>query len=103
MTMQHNIDIFRRDIRRNMDEPKLQPFAFEVDNQRPVVVPITIAAHDCQRRTDRLQVKRDCRLANISQMPDLVRVAGKIDNFAWQLVMSIRDYEHAHCFQQSAP
>jgi len=103
MTMQHNIDIVRGNFGRNVDEPKLQAVALEIDNQRPVFVPIAIAAHNGQRRTDCFQIERDRRLANIAQMPNLVRFARKIDNLLRQLVMSVGDNEHAHCFKQCAP
>lgn len=103
MTMQDNINIIGRNLRRNVHEPKLQTFALEIDNQRPVSVPIAISAHDRERRTDRFQIERDRRLAHIAQMPDLIGFARKIDNSRRQLVMSVGDNEHAHCFQQSAP
>ena len=93
--MQHNIDIIRRIFRRDMHEPKLQPFSFKIDNQRPVLVPIAIPANDCQRRTDCLQIERDCRLANVAQMPDLIRLARKIENRLRQFVMRVRDNQNA--------
>lgn len=80
MTMQHNIDTIRRIFRRNVHEPKLQTFSLKIDNQRPVLVPIAISAHNRERRADRFEVERDRRLANVAQMPDLVRLARKIDN-----------------------
>jgi len=103
MTMQDNIDITRRNFRRNVHQPKLQTLARKIDNQRPVVIPIAIPAHNRERRTDRPQIERDRRLANIAEVPDLVRIARKIDNLLRQFVMGVREYEHAHCFEQSAP
>lgn len=96
MTMQDNIDIVRRNIRRNVHEAKLQAFALEIDNQWPILVPIAVPAHDRERRTDRFQVERDRRLANVAQMPDLVRLARKIDDLWRQLVMRIRQNEYLH-------
>ena len=103
MTMQNNIDIIRRIFRRNMNEPELQTFAGKIDNQGPVDVPIAIAAHHDQRRTDRFQVQRDRRFANITQMPNLIRIPRKIDNLLRQLVMSVGNNQHAHCFVKCAP
>ena len=96
MTMQDNIDIVRRNIRRNVHEAKLQAVALKIDNQRPVFIPIAIPAHDRERRTDRFQVECDRRLANVSQMPDLVRLARQIDDLWRQLVMRIRQNEYLH-------
>jgi len=97
MTMQNNIDIIGRNIRWNMLEPKLQPVALKIDNQRPVFVPIAISAHDCERPADRAQIIRDRRLANVAQMPDLIRVARNIGNFLRQLVMCIGYDQDAQC------
>ena len=94
MTMQNNIDIVRRSFRWNVNKPKLQTFALKVDNQRPVLVPIAIAADNGQRRTDRFKVERDRRLANVAQVPNLVRLARKIEDLLRQLVMRIRQDEN---------
>ena len=96
MTMQNNVDIVRRNIRRNMLQTKLQVFAREVDNQRPIRVPIAIPAHDRERRTDRLKVIGDRRLADIAKVPDFIRLMGKIDDHLWQLVVSVGQNENFH-------
>ena len=97
MTMQHNINILRRNIGRNMDESELQSIPRKIDNQRPVFVPIAIPAHDRQRRTDSFEIERDRRLTNIAQVPNLIRVARKIDNLLRQFAMSIGYDQDAHC------
>ena len=108
MTMQNNIDIIGRKIRRNMFQPKSQTLSRKIDNQRPLGIAVAISAHNRDRRTDGAQLIRNDFRANIAEMPDLVRVARKIDNFLRQLVMSIRNnkyschIEYADCFQESA-
>ena len=96
MTMQNNIDVVRRNFRRNMLQPKFQTFAPEVDNQRPVLVPIAISPHDRQRPADCFEIEGDRGFANIAQVPDLVRLARKIDHLLRQLVMSVRQDENLH-------
>ena len=66
MTMQNNINIIGRNVRRNMFQPKPQTVSRKIDDQRPVGVPIAIAAHNGERRTDRAQIIRDRRLADIA-------------------------------------
>ena len=97
MTMQHNIDILRGNFRRNMHQPKLQTFARKIDNQRPILVPITVSAHDRERWADCLQFERDRRLANVAKMPNFVRLARKIDNLPRQLVMGVSYDQDARC------
>lgn len=80
VTMQYNIDIVGRNFRRNMNQPKLQPVTLKIHNERPVVVPVAIPAHHCERGSDCFQVQGDGRLANIAQVPDLVRFSRQIDN-----------------------
>ena len=96
MTMQNNIDIVRRNFRRNVDKPKLQTFALKIDNQRPILSPIAIAADNGQPRTNRFEIERDRRFANVAQVPDLVRLARKLDNLRRQFVMRIRQDEDLH-------
>ena len=96
MTMQDNIDIIRRSFRRDVDEPKLQTFTLKIDNQRPILIPIAIAADNRERRTDCLEIKRDCRLANITQMPNLNRGRGEIENCLGQFIVSIGKNENLH-------
>ena len=103
--MQNNIDIVRRNVGRNMLQPKFQTFAGKIDNQRPIRIPIAIPAHDSERRPDCFQIIRDRRLANIAQMPDLVRVTRKIDNLLRQFVMRVRQNKDrqlhlCRCFNQ---
>ena len=108
MTMQNNIDIIGRDIRRHMLQPKSQTLSRKIDNQRPVGIAVAISAHNRDRRTDCAQLIQNNFRANIAEMPDLVRIARKIDNFLRQLVMSVRNNkyschsEDADCFQKSA-
>jgi hypothetical protein len=90
MTMQNNIDIIWRHIRRNMFQPKSQTAAYKIDNQRPLGIAVAIPAHNRDRWAERAQFVQNDFRAHIAQMPDLVRVARKIDNFLRQLVMSVR-------------
>lgn len=97
MTMQNNIDTVRRHIRRNMDKSKFQIFAAKIDNQRPVRVPIAVSAHNGQRRADCIEVERDCWFANITKVPDLVGLVGKIDNLLRQFVVGVSYDQDAYC------
>jgi len=108
MTMQDNIDIIGRNIRRNMFEPKSKTSSLKIDNQRPLGFAVAISAHNRDRRTDRAQFVQNAFRADISQMPDLIRLARKIDNFLRQLVMSVRQNKDRHlhlcrCFNHCRP
>jgi hypothetical protein len=95
MTMQDNIDIIWGNFRRNVHQPKLQTLARKIGNQRPVLVPIAIAAHNRERRSDSFEIERDRWFANIAQMPDLVRFARKIDNLLRQLVVRVCQHKNS--------
>ena len=97
VTMQNNIDIIGRNIRRNMLQPEFETLALKIDNQRPIGIPIAISAHHRERGADRFQIIGNRRLAHIAQVPDLVRVARKIDKFVRQLVMRVRYDQDAQC------
>ena len=97
VTVQNNIDIIGRNIWRNMFQPKPQPVALKIGNQRPGRVPVAIPAYNRERWTDCAQIIGDRRLAHIAQMPDLISLARKIDNFLRQLVMRVGHDQDAHC------
>ena len=95
MTMQNNIDIIGWNIRRNMLQPKFQSITLKIDNQGPVFVPITVPAHNRDRRPKRLQITRNGRLADVAEMPDLIRLAREIENFLRQLVMRVGESKNS--------
>src|ERR1700687_2914137 len=94
MTMQNNIDTTGRNIWRIICQPKSQPLSRKIDNQRPVGITVAISAHNRDRRTDGAQFIQNDFRAIIAQMPDLVRVARKIDNLLRQLVVRVLDNEN---------
>src|SRR5690348_11004290 len=96
MTVQNNINIARRNFRRNMDQPEFQTFAGEINNQRPVLIPITISTNNSQRRSDSFEIESDRGFANVAQMPDLIRAGRKIANRLGQFVMGIGQDEDLH-------
>ncbi len=96
VTMQNDIDIIGRHIGRNMFQPKSQTRANKIDNQRPLGIAVAVSAHNRDRSADRAQLVRNDFRAHVAEMPDLVRLAGKIDNFRRQLVMSVRNNKNFH-------
>ena len=98
MTMQNDIDIVGRNIWRNMFQPKSQPLSLKIDNQRPLGIAVAISAHDSDSRSDCKQFIQNDFRANIAEMPDLVRLARKIDNFLRQLVVSVRQNKDRHLY-----
>ena len=96
MTMQNNIDIIGRFVGRNVLKTKSLAAAHKIDNQRPVEVGVAISARDCDPRTDCAQFIQNPFRANITQMPDLIRVFCKIDNLLRQLVMRIGQNKYFH-------
>ena len=80
VTMQHNIHLVRRMRRRNMLQAELQTATPKIGNQRPLVRPVTVAAHDCNLWSDRAQLVENVFGADVPEVPALVRVARKIDN-----------------------
>ena len=96
MTMQNNIDIIGRFVGRNVLKTKSLAAAHKIDNQRPVEVGVAISARDRDPRTDCAQFIQNPFRANITQMPDLIRVFCKIDNLLRQLVMRIGQNKYFH-------
>ena len=95
MTMQNNIDVIRRILWRNMDQPKPQTSASEIDYNRPVFVPIAVPADNGERRANCFKIERDGRLTNVAQMPNLVGIGRHTKEFFRQFVVRIRQNENA--------
>ena len=93
--MQNNIDIIGRNIRRNMLQPKFQSITLKIDNEGPFRIPIAIPAHHSDLRADCAQVIQDRWLADVAQMPDLVRIRREIENFLRQLVMRVGENKNS--------
>ena len=96
MTMQNNIDIIGGHIWRNMFQPKPQTVANKIDNKRPLGTAVAVSAHDSDLRSDCAQLIQNHWLAHITQVPDLISLARKIDDFLRQLVMSVRQNKDRH-------
>src|SRR5437588_13123112 len=94
--MQNNIDIIGRNIRRNMFQPKSQTAANKIDNQRPLGITVAVSSHDRDWRAARAKLIQNYFRANVTEVPDLISLPRKIDNFLRQLVMSVRNNEHSH-------
>jgi len=95
MTVQDNVDLTRRNIRRNMLEPKFQSTTLKIDEQGPFRIPIAIPAHHSDSRADCAQVIEDRWFADVAQMPDLVRIRREIENFLRQLVMRVGENKNS--------
>ena len=93
--MQNDIDIIGRNIRRNMLQPKFQSITLKIDNEGPFRIPIAIPAHHSDSRADCAQVIQDRWLADVAQMPDLVRIRREIENFVRQLVMRVGENKNS--------
>ena len=89
MTMQNNIDISRRTIRRNMLQSKLQAAALKIDNQRPLGITVAISAHNGDGRTDRAQFIKNSFRAKVAEMPNFVRTFRQDRQLLWKLVVRV--------------
>ncbi len=96
MTMQNNINIVGRFVRRNMLEPKFLGSADKIDNQRPVEVTVAISANDRHRRADAAQFLQNSFRANITQMPDFIRLLGKDRQLFRKFVVGIGQNKDGH-------
>ena len=66
VTVQQNIDIVRRPVRRNMLQPKFQSAARKIDNQRPFIVAVAVSAYHRYGRANRAQLIQNSLRANIA-------------------------------------
>lgn len=101
MAVQNDLDVCRRPLWRDMLKPKSQSIPGEIGHQWPFVSPIAVAAHHCYFRPDRAQLIDYLRRTNIAQVPDFVRLTGKIDNLLRQFVVGVGQDENAQPFRRN--
>ena len=89
VTVQDNIDIFRRTLRRKVRKAKANASAHKIDNQRPVRIAVAISAHNRHLRTNRPKFIQDAFRANIAEMPNLMRVLRQDRDFLGQTIVCI--------------
>lgn len=95
MTMQDNIDILGRPLRRKMLQPETFLTAHKINNQRPIKIAVAISTHDGDARGNGAQFVQNSLRANIAQMPNFVRARSQIGNGWRQFVMRIGENEYA--------
>ena len=77
VTVQENVDVFRRAFRRNVLQPKSQTATLEVDHQRPFHLTVAISADQGNGRAERAQFIQNHFRANVPEVPDLIACSGQ--------------------------
>lgn len=70
VTVQNDLNVPRRFPGRDVHETESNAISLEINDERPAVVGVAVAAHDCQRRPYLAQRVQETRGANISEMPN---------------------------------
>ena len=95
MTMQNNIDISRRALRRNVNQTKFYSAAHKIDNQWPFEIGVAISTDHLHGPTGRAQFVEDPFRANIAQMPDFIDALSQDRQLFRKLVVRIGENEYA--------
>ncbi len=81
VTMEQHIAVVRRTIRRNVLQPDAHMVSHDIDDYRPARIVIAISPNECERRPDDAQLIEQTLGADVTEMPDLIRVARQIENY----------------------
>src|SRR5664279_5452787 len=95
MAVQEDIDVLRRPVGWNVDEPKAEAAAFQIDGQRPFDMTVAISPHHRDRWPDSLDRFQNARSAHISQMPDFIRPFRQRLNVTRQMIVRVRQHKDA--------
>ncbi len=101
MTMQNHIDIFRRALRRNVNQAKFYSAAHKIDSQRPFEIAVAISTDHRHRPTGRAQFVEDPFRTNIAEMPDFIGIACQNRQYLRKLIVRIGENEYAPRFFHS--
>lgn len=95
--MKKNVHVFRGARRRDVNKPEADTVASEIDDERPLEIAVAIATHLRHGRPDVFQVKEQARIAEIAEMPDLVRALGQRIEIGWEMIMGVGKDENPQC------
>jgi hypothetical protein len=96
VAVEDDVDIFRRVVRRDMNQSKPNSVPLQVDRERPIEITVAISAHDRYRRTNRLDRLKNARGADVAEMPDFVCISRQGFEICWQFVVRIGQDENFH-------
>ncbi len=80
VTMQEDVHLLWRPVRRNMHKPEPQCAPDDVLRERPLQMAVAISADHEHGRTDSAQGFEEIRRANVAEVPDFIRVARELEN-----------------------
>ena len=92
--MQENIDMSRRLIGRGVLQTEFQSAAYEIDNERPFEVGITISAHESDSRTNCAEFVQNSFCANVSKVPDFICILRDLADIFRQTVVGVSQNEN---------
>jgi len=93
MPVQKNSDVVRRLIGRNVLKTEFQSTARKIDDQRPVEIAVAIPAHESDSGSNRAQLVENAFDAEISEMPDFIRIFGNFLYCFRQTIVGVRQDE----------
>lgn len=91
VSMENDVNILGRMVRRNMDEPKSHAVPFQIDEERPLEIAVAISANDGDGRPDRLDRAQDTRRAEVAEVPDFISARRQRFQRCRQMVVRIGD------------
>jgi len=72
-----------------MLKTELQSTTRKIDNQGPLGIAITISPHDDDLGAHCGKLIEDSFCADVSQMPDFIRIFGNLLHFFWQTIVRV--------------
>jgi hypothetical protein len=93
--VEENIDILQRMIRWDVLQSEFQPASHKIADQRPPEIAVAISTHNDHSGSNRPQLIKNRFRANIAKMPDLISVLGHLPHALRQMIVRVRENEHA--------
>ena len=96
VAMENHVDIFRRAIRRDVNEPAAEAVPFQVEREWPIEIGVAVSTHHRNGRPKCFDYVQDCRGANIAEMPDFISAICEWLETEAQFVVGIGEDENLH-------
>jgi hypothetical protein len=98
VTVQENVDIIGRSIRRNVLQLEFQTASHKIADQWPFEIAVTISPDNDHPRSDRAQLVKNRFCANVAKMPDLISVLRHLPHAVRQTIVRVGENEDTQDF-----
>ena len=96
VAVQEDVDVRRRLLWWNVDQPQADAVSLVIDDERPLSVRVAISAYDRKRRPNRANAIEKPGPDNVAKVPDFIGPGGVFLEVRREMIVRVREDKDAH-------